>query len=330
MEYFNSLTIEHYKGVRSVSVSNLASVNLIIGPNGCGKTSFLQAVSLMNHFSDPSHYIDINGGTYDGFVNSFDKQEPRPYTKISATVHHQPYYLEWVSYEPLTPPSFCGYLNYGYPLNGVCRSKQTKIHLTFPVEDHTGKTPPILPCKMIDQKMPSPSFLAIAQDDLVRERVLSYLSLLDENLIRFETMASQDSVLIHKNFGPIHAGFFGNGITNFLKIAHGFANFQNGILLIDAMETEIAKNSYEELVQMCYCLAKEKQIQLFLTTHSQELLDEWLDTMHFYHDLSHFKLICLRAAENKTIAQEYSGKQAYERRMEEQWDFFRQHPEKGA
>ena len=52
-KHFSSINIESYRGIKNLELNDLSSINVIVGDNNVGKTSVLEAISLL---SDPSPY----------------------------------------------------------------------------------------------------------------------------------------------------------------------------------------------------------------------------------------------------------------------------------
>ena len=98
---------------------------------------------------------------------------------------------------------------------------------------------------------------------------------------------------------------------------------------MDDFETHLSPQTLYEAISILYSLAKEKQIQLILTTHSQELIDEFLDIMNFYNKLSHLKIFRMKSDGVSSSLTEFSGKEAYELRLEQEVDFRYEYPKKG-
>lgn len=54
----DTLTLENYRSFEYYQLRELASVNLLVGPNNCGKTSVLEAVQLLVSQGDPSVMVE--------------------------------------------------------------------------------------------------------------------------------------------------------------------------------------------------------------------------------------------------------------------------------
>ena len=52
MSYIKSIEINDFRGVRELTISDLSSINLIVGDNNSGKTTIMEAIQLL--FADPS------------------------------------------------------------------------------------------------------------------------------------------------------------------------------------------------------------------------------------------------------------------------------------
>ncbi|MBP3448584.1 MAG: AAA family ATPase [Clostridia bacterium] len=320
MKYFNSVSIPCYKGIRQLNIDKFSSVNIITGPNGSGKTTLLHSLDILSNPADFSHYTSVSGQDLISFSNSFDKREPNPRTKISGTILNQTYTVEISSPLPLTKDAFLGTHSFTYPKNGEQKQVTTSTRYCYDESPAPVKNP-LLRFRSVSANSRPPCLKKIKEDEAISRKVISFLSLYDEEIVGFHTDDFQEFYICHQTYGALPATFFSDGIQFFLKIAEAFSNFSDGVLAIDGFESQFAKNTIPEVVNFVYQLAKERQIQLFLTTQSAELIDEWLDLLHFYNELDKLCIIRLRSDKNSTTCQLTEGKRAYELRMERQTDF---------
>ena len=54
----NTLKLENYRGFEKYELHGLSRVNLLVGPNNCGKTSVLEAVQLLVSQGDPGVLVE--------------------------------------------------------------------------------------------------------------------------------------------------------------------------------------------------------------------------------------------------------------------------------
>ncbi len=320
MEYFNAVAIEHYKGIKQLNIPHFSSVNLITGPNGSGKTSFTEGLEILSNPMDFSHYVKVTGDSLSEFLASFDKREPRPYTKLSATVLENIYSTEISSYLPIIDQTFHGFHHFGYTVDGNNKTLSKEISYCFSENVASVNTKPLFPFRKVTPKDTTVCLKTIWEDPKIKERVIALLSLFDDEIYGFHTEDFHEYFIAHQSFGNLKPEFFSDGIQFFLKIAEQLAHFQNGVLVIDGLEYQFAKNMVYEVVNFIYQTAKERQIQLFLTTQSAEMIDEWLDIMHFYNDLSNMRIFRFIKEKERTSCLEYEGARAYQLRLEEDAD----------
>ncbi len=52
-----SVTVDGFRGLRNLRLDRLGLINILVGPNNCGKTSVLEALSILCNAADPSEWI---------------------------------------------------------------------------------------------------------------------------------------------------------------------------------------------------------------------------------------------------------------------------------
>lgn len=83
---FRNLKLEEYRSFESYELRNLARVNLLVGPNNCGKTSILEAVHFLTSGGNPFVLRQIAGQR--GEENPFDSRDSRYASRRVANVWH--------------------------------------------------------------------------------------------------------------------------------------------------------------------------------------------------------------------------------------------------
>lgn len=58
---YKSITIRNFRAITELQVNNLGPINLFVGRNNCGKTTFLEGVFLLVGGTNPSLPVNING-----------------------------------------------------------------------------------------------------------------------------------------------------------------------------------------------------------------------------------------------------------------------------
>ena len=74
---------------------------------------------------------------------------------------------------------------------------------------------------------------------------------------------------------------YGDGIKKVLSIANAIIEASGGILLIDEIDTSIHYRVYSDIFRFLIKAAKKFNVQLFITTHSDEAIKEILKTQEY-------------------------------------------------
>ena len=74
---------------------------------------------------------------------------------------------------------------------------------------------------------------------------------------------------------------YGDGIKKVLSLANSIIEAKDGILLIDEIDTSIHYRFYKDIFRFLFKAAKKFNVQLFITTHSEEAIKEILMTQDY-------------------------------------------------
>ena len=114
---------------------------------------------------------------------------------------------------------------------------------------------------------------------------------------------------------------YGDGIKKILYILNKLFDATDSILLIDEIETGLHKKYYDMLLPVVFSLASKLNVQLFIATHSIEVIEAILKYGNYEKDYSEndpIKVITLKKInENNTcniLARNVTGKYVYENR----------------
>ena len=301
---FASIHIENYRGIDGLILDELGRINLIVGLNNAGKTSLLEAISLLTHQNDERALLDTIRwrGRVEGDPPPLWLVEQLPrIARISGRFDRVPNNMTRVEFAVDTEPepdiedqtSFLSKLNiesaYGQHVQSTDivffedRPRRTRFQgqhwlcrsaFTSPFSANHPET--LARCNK--ESLETGTKLQVI--DFIRERV-------DPGLRNIELADRFNRFLVsHDDFdrAPDLAAF-GEGMRRIFEIGVLFAGVGGGVLLIDEFENAIHTQLLMEFTRLVQDLAVELNVQLFLSTHSKEAIDAFVLNGHRTDDV---------------------------------------------
>ena len=109
-----------------------------------------------------------------------------------------------------------------------------------------------------------------------KETLIQLLRLFDERIIGIEIgmLNAKPTILIElENIGLMPVSLFGDGLKKILTLASAIVKTKHGIILIDEFETGVHQRALVQVADWIASAAEERDIQIFLTTHSSEAVN---------------------------------------------------------
>lgn len=285
--HFTTASISCYRRIKDLSISNLKRLNLFVGPNNSGKTSVLECFFLMTRLNDISSFLenerlrsksegfnpitvvknipseinisgDFNGSKIEmklskektdenidrtAYLSSlkadamYDDTEYRSYTHIYDNSDPQVFYSSAVH---LCKASFTSPYQHNYSIVHKAHAYAIKQKVFYKVIDFIRKE--------VDSDIEN-------------------IELIDQNgESRFLVSSSR-----HRT--SIDITKYGEGLQRIFEIALLLAYCGNGILCIDEIDSGIHHRLLKAFCQYILDLAKEFNVQVFISTHSKECVD---------------------------------------------------------
>jgi AAA15 family ATPase/GTPase len=250
----DSLHIKNFRCFEDLTIPSLGRVNLIVGKNNSGKSTLLEAVSVFAQGASPESLRNLLKGRHE-FFNGSIYQDDSNSTSIKSDEY-----------------SICFYPDRSHPDDG---ETYEYCNPEYQWRDH------LLPFSIVNSQLAK-------ENDLARQWDTAYLAS-EENIVR-DTLAifnaditniifvqspekENERVAILKIKGkakavPLKA--MGDGVSRILQIFLSALKARNGFLLIDEFENGLHYSIQEEVWEKLFKLAKEFDIQVFATTHSED------------------------------------------------------------
>ena len=142
-------------------------------------------------------------------------------------------------------------------------------------------------------------------------KIIEALRIIEDNLERISFSSSSNANLIRlklKNIeNPIPLSSMGEGMYRILVLAMSLVSAENGVLLVDEIETGLHYEAQTDMWRLILETAKELNVQVFATTHSWDCIAAFQEALSQVEDSSMGKLFRLDSKYGKLRAVEYNA-----------------------
>ena len=299
------LNIKSFRGLKDITLDALTRVNYVIGKNNSGKTSVLEAIVTGGCYSDINMLIDtvfarsqkrfLEGAknmliSRKNLNTEIDIQYDDGHTietVVSCTENEK-----IVQNEKRVQNTRLLTINFDCRDVSLAEDKKTSFWINF---EQSGKSTTlrkdpsiaqknlrIIPCQFISfSRFDTTDKILEALDSIFvknqRDSLIRVLKIFDPTVVNFEVVGEERQILVLKEgedqIDSLYLNDYGNGMYKAFYIACAALLAENGMLLIDELEAGIHHTALEEFVGFLEQISIDKNIQLFVTTHSLELLD---------------------------------------------------------
>ena len=292
--HFSEVTVARYRGLRDVALPSLRRINVVAGLNNSGKTTLLEAVHLLAHQHDVTGALEVvrRRGRVENRVDPrwLVEQIPRTarlsgrFDAISANetavaldfarrpdVEEAAFYLGTLSLEA----NYGGRTQRSETLFYENRDRSTRNH----GRNVLCRSALQSPFSLQDPSLRGQAYTR-SVERLARDRIVSFLrEHVDGDLVSIDLVDRFQRFLVsHKGLqAPLDLTHFGDGMQRVFLMCLLVAFVENGVLLLDEFENAIHASLLPGLARFVHELAKEFEVQVFLTTHSDEAIEALVD-----------------------------------------------------
>ena len=314
----NSIEIKNFRGINDGKLENLTPLTILVGANGCGKSTVLDAL-LIGANSDPTEALsEILGRKKEGnssakwiFRNGLSK-DISELTTVSPD--RQKIYLVPSSkiksflkpdYENILKTRIVDFDQYG---RFSLRTSSIKY-----LDSNIFRIDPM----RIEDSTPLYTLLTEAIQQGRREAVREILQSLIPGLneLTILTEGNNPYVALEYSDRAIPASLSGSGIHQLLRESLELASRPDGVALMEEPETNKHPAAIFQTAKVIFA-AVRRGIQVILATHSLELIDALIEQVVTQEELKMVSLFRLQLRDGCLQAVQMSGKSIAESRFE--------------
>ena len=348
---FKNIKIKNLRAITELEINNLGQVNLLVGQNNCGKTTLLEALFFIIGNTNPNLPIRANAFRHLEFLSNeywdsfFHNMDTNSNIEISVTLRGtgkkqelviRPLIQQQTSAKAVSPdivtigiengdakPSFT---ISGLELISTSQQDPTETSTSrifikggelVPEGTKEGSLRGIFVC-------PSTRFdwktrLASIQRKKRVGELISSLKAVEPNIsdIRINEVGILEADIGLRKLIPVN--LMRGGIANVLSICLAMLDSQDGIVLIDEIEDGLHYSVQQKIWGAIFDLAQKLNVQTFVTTHSNECIRAFSNSVDMTLFGSEAKLFRIERKDEKFRAVEYTHELLNES-LERKWE----------
>lgn len=351
--YIKDIRINNFRGMRDLEITELKDVNIIAGNNNSGKTSVLEAISLLRN---PHSFYNVlktarmregifaRNSLYENFMAMFPRedmiidieaQEKEEVIELQIYGEEQslirdlrPVYSKGGIRNPKIEVENAEVRCFIGKMYGVDQGKAKITPIDFSYVSKANDYPKKTDRRNIVYVPPGSHlqgnvFNKIVRNDAYKEICIRLLQLFDENIVDLLYLNNENTMraveyVKHSELGIMPLSTYGDGIKRVLSLANSIAEAAGGVLMIDEIETSINYKYYLDIFSFLIKACWQYQVQLFITTHNIEAIDAILETQEYEQNEGYDPISVLTFRKNSRTAQvrsrQLSGREVFENR----------------
>ncbi len=348
---FKSIKIKNLRAISDLEIENLGQVNLIVGQNNCGKTTILEAIFFLIGQTNPKLTInanilrglDLHSNEYwcsffhnmnfnlDVEISAIlrDREKKQKLVILPEVQKETP--TKSVSSDVISVDFQNGDSKAAFVINGLklrftneqdpTNEEISTIHFegdqlqTQGIKQSTEKGIWVSPSTRFDWRV---RFGLIQRKKLIGELI----SLLNEIEPRISDIRLNEVGILEAEVGLsrlIPVNLMGGGIASFLSVALAMLDMQDGVVLIDEIETGLHHSVQEKLWKGIFNWSEKLNVQVFATTHSNECIRAFCNSVDMSLFGSETKLFRIERKDENFRAVEYN-KEVLAESLDSNWE----------
>ena len=302
---FSEIKIIKYRKLNNLSIKFLNRINIFAGKNNSGKTSLLETVYLLSQLNDINAFLELEryrGKFYESFnpkwlaknlTERFDLSASYGNASINLSIFQEP------TEENIDKTGYISTIVVDAEVDGNSLESNTHLFSGKEPEIYYQKNSIICHAAFTSPYRYNEGILKKAHAVAIRERFIDVIinfirEKIDDTILRIEMAniegESRFYVQTENAANSIDITKYGEGVQRVFEIALMMGYCQNGILCIDEFESAIHKSLLVDFSKFVHELAERFNVQVFLSTHSKECIDAFVENKYKNNEITAYAL----------------------------------------
>lgn len=318
--HFTGLQIHQYRKLKNLSIEKINKINIFAGGNNMGKTSILETFYLLSQLNDINSFLDLE--KYRGkfvnefhsrwmdknFINDIDLEGIFNDNRTTLNIH-----LEQTE-EDIEKSSYLSTIVTDATVNGTNLTSSIHLFANQPPEQRYIKSQILCPAAFTSPYRYNEKLLhaahKLAVDNKYFDRVIQFINEnIDDSIEKIDLVNDEGEnrfrVASNKIEKAVDLTKYGEGLQRVFEIALLLGYCKDGILCIDEIDSALHKSLLLSFTKFIQQIADEFNVQVFLSTHSKECIDAFIENGYSTNDITAFML---KEENNKIICTAFEGK----------------------
>ena len=327
--HIKDISIQSFKGIKDLKLEDLKSINILVGDNNSKKTTVLEAIELferpydfISHIKRVSRKYNIKNIRYNKIKEMFYNYDLENEININLNMK-----------EKLNTLSIKGKEEQLVYMDGDNKDKINDFDRTilryefnneskeFIMNDNQEsfiRSKKQVKLLNIGYMMPIDTYIndsSIEAIDKViqkgeKQRLIDILKIFDKNIVDLNFTSDRDIYITKNDKISMSISSFGDGFKKVIILISKIIESENGILLVDEIETGIHKDIINDIFKEIINNSQLYNTQVIATTHSLEVIGALLNK--FNNNLDAIAVYRLEEFKGQIYSRRFSGNKAYE------------------
>lgn len=272
----DSLHIQNYRLFKDLKIDKLGQVNLIAGKNNTGKTALLEALRIMIAATNETicNILYSRGDYYPNDTYIFQTIFPNKDYK-NRIIQFDFFYNKKEERIKIKygnqKRKYSFFLLYELPVN---TDEAHELEVINNPQEFDRNADFIFFSFQNNENLISELWKKVSLTPK-EDEVVEIMKIIDTRILKVRVDDRKSRVLLNGDNEPIPLKNLGDGANRLFTIALALVNAKDKILLIDEFEVGLHHSVQEQLWDIIFKYAKEWNIQVFATTHSQDTVEKF-------------------------------------------------------